>query len=77
MHNALSLLNIPIFIALVMERFSYYKSKAYKKLSNSGEQLVYSYPEMRQIWSGSILDNEFFECQLEKVREIRLTERKF
>jgi len=26
---------------------------------------------------GSILDNEFFERQLEKIREIRLSERKF
>ena len=26
---------------------------------------------------GSVLDNEFFERQLEKIREIRLSERKF
>ena len=31
----------------------------------------------RQKKGGSILDNEFFERQLEKVREIRLSERKF
>ncbi len=31
----------------------------------------------RQKKGGSILDNEFFERQLEKIREIRLSERKF
>ncbi len=28
-------------------------------------------------YGGSVLDNEFFEPQLEKIREIRLSERKF
>ena len=39
MHNALTLLNIPIIIAIVMAQLLHYKSMTYMQLLNSGREI--------------------------------------